>query len=200
MISVIVPTYNTAPNVLARLWASLKAQTYQDFEVVIYDDSTTQTGQQQVYGMCSDERYRIRYFRPHVPSGGNIGYVKRMAFSLGLGDIDVDFTFSVADVSDIERRNTSYSKTIILPNTAKNQSLFGNIFDISVNNDYYEEDVNIGQPFRLNYSAQTTPCYFADPEFKPLRAALLDVVDDHGRLNSSLYGTNPPTTFSPSYL
>jgi len=90
VISVIVPTYNTAPNVLARLWASLKAQTYQDFEVVIYDDSTTQTVQQQVYGMCSDERYRIRYFRPHVPSGGNIGYVKRMAFSLGLGDILVE--------------------------------------------------------------------------------------------------------------
>jgi hypothetical protein len=64
-----------------------------------------------------------------------------------LGDIDVDFTFSVADVSDIERRNTSYSKTIILPNTAKNQRLFGNIFDISVNNDYYEEDVNIGVNF-----------------------------------------------------
>jgi hypothetical protein len=64
-----------------------------------------------------------------------------------LGDIDVDFTFSVADVSDIERRNTSYSKTITLPNTAKNQSLFGNIFDISVNNDYYEEDSNIGVNF-----------------------------------------------------
>ncbi len=64
-----------------------------------------------------------------------------------LGDIDVDFTFSVADVTDIERRNTSYSKTITLPNTAKNQSLFGNIFDISVNNDFYEEDVNIGVNF-----------------------------------------------------
>lgn len=71
-----------------------------------------------------------------------------------LGDIDVDFTFSVADVSDIERRNTSYSKTIILPNTAKNQSLFGNIFDISVNNDYYEEDVNIGVNFNPAKQAQ----------------------------------------------
>jgi hypothetical protein len=64
-----------------------------------------------------------------------------------LGDIDVEFTFSVADVSDIERRNTSYSKTLTLPSTAKNQQLFGNIFDISVNNDYYEEDVNIGVNF-----------------------------------------------------
>jgi hypothetical protein len=64
-----------------------------------------------------------------------------------LGDIDVDFTFSVADVTDIERRNTSYSKTITLPNTAKNQQLFGNIFDISVNNDFYAEDINIGSNF-----------------------------------------------------
>jgi hypothetical protein len=71
-----------------------------------------------------------------------------------LGDIDVDFTFSVADVTDIERRNTSYSKTITLPNTAKNQSLFGNIFDISVNNDFYEEDVNIGVNFNPAKQAQ----------------------------------------------
>jgi hypothetical protein len=60
-----------------------------------------------------------------------------------LGDIDVDFTYSVADISDIERRNTSYSKTIILPSTSKNQKLFGNIFDISVSNDYYDTDPNI---------------------------------------------------------
>ena len=34
-----------------------------------------------------------------------------------LGNIDVEFTYSVADVTDIERRNTSYSKTITLPST-----------------------------------------------------------------------------------
>ena len=64
-----------------------------------------------------------------------------------LGDINVDFTFSVSDISDIERRNTAYSKTITLPSTAKNQQLFGNIFDISVNNDFYAEDANIGVNF-----------------------------------------------------
>jgi hypothetical protein len=71
-----------------------------------------------------------------------------------LGDIDVEFTFSVADVSDIERRNTSYSKTLTLPNTSKNQKLFGNIFDISVSNDFYEEDVNIGINFNPAKQAQ----------------------------------------------
>ena len=64
-----------------------------------------------------------------------------------LGNIDVEFTYSVADVTDIERRNTSYSKTITLPSTSKNQVLFGNIFDISVSNDYYEMDVNINANF-----------------------------------------------------
>lgn len=90
MISVVTPTYNTTPETLARTWASLKAQTHTDWEWVIYDDSTTDAVHRQVYGMCSDERYKIRYFRPHVPSGGNIGYVKRMAFGMGLGDVLVE--------------------------------------------------------------------------------------------------------------
>lgn len=63
-----------------------------------------------------------------------------------LGDIDVEFTFSVADISDIERRNTSFSKTLTLPSTARNQQLFGNIFDISVSNDIIG-GANIGQNF-----------------------------------------------------
>jgi hypothetical protein len=63
-----------------------------------------------------------------------------------LGDIDVEFTFSVADISDIERRNTSFSKTLTLPSTARNQQLFGNIFDISVSNDIIV-GANIGQNF-----------------------------------------------------
>lgn len=63
-----------------------------------------------------------------------------------LGDIDVEFTFSVADISDIERRNTSFSKTLTLPSTARNQQLFGNIFDISVSNNIVA-GANIGQNF-----------------------------------------------------
>jgi hypothetical protein len=71
-----------------------------------------------------------------------------------LGDIDVEFTFSVADISDIERRNTSFSKTLTLPSTAKNQQLFGNIFDISVSNDIFEGS-NIGQNFNPARQAKT---------------------------------------------
>jgi glycosyltransferase involved in cell wall biosynthesis len=90
MISVITCTYNTPPDVLARTWASLKNQTFTNWEWVIYDDSPSMDTYNQVYGFCSDERYKIRLYRPHVPSGGNIGYVKHAAFMLGLGEILVE--------------------------------------------------------------------------------------------------------------
>ncbi len=90
MISVVTTTYNTPPHILARTWASLKAQTYTDWEWVVYDDSTTHKVWNQVYGFCSDERYNVRLFKPHVPSGGNIGLVKHDAFMLGHGQILVE--------------------------------------------------------------------------------------------------------------
>lgn len=70
-----------------------------------------------------------------------------------LNSIDVDFTYSVADLSDIERRNTSFSKTIILPSTTRNQKLFGNIFDISVENEYIHIEPNILSNFNPSKQA-----------------------------------------------
>lgn len=89
MISIITPTYNTNPNILARTWASLKAQTLTDWEWVVWDDSTNDSTWAQVYGFCSDERYRISMYRSHVHSG-NIGQIKRQAFMVARGDILVE--------------------------------------------------------------------------------------------------------------
>ena len=77
-----------------------------------------------------------------------------------LGDIDVDFTYSIADITDIERRSTSYSKTLVLPSTSRNQKIFGNIFDISVENDYDENDRNVLSNF--NPSKQAKAQIFLD--------------------------------------
>lgn len=57
--------------------------------------------------------------------------------------IDTEFTYSVSDIKDIERRNTSFSKTIVIPSTARNQKLFGNIFDVSIQNDYIHNEPNV---------------------------------------------------------
>jgi glycosyltransferase involved in cell wall biosynthesis len=86
MISVITCTYNTPHDVLARTWASLKAQDHSDWEWVIMDDSPGWDTWRQLYGFCADERYKVRIYRPHTPSGGNIGKVKHDAFMLGYGD------------------------------------------------------------------------------------------------------------------
>ena len=71
-----------------------------------------------------------------------------------LNDMDVDFTYSISDVKDIERRNTSFSKTILLPSTTRNQKLFGNIFDVSVQNEYYHPDPNILSNFNPSKQAK----------------------------------------------
>jgi len=86
MISVVTTTYNTNPDVLARTWASLKAQTFRDWEWVIWDDSTTNDVWNQVYGFASDERYKIQMHRSHVHSG-SIGSVKRKGFMVAEGNI-----------------------------------------------------------------------------------------------------------------
>jgi glycosyltransferase involved in cell wall biosynthesis len=87
MISVITCTYNTPADVLARTWASLKAQTHANWEWVIVDDSPGLETYRQLYGFCADERFKVRIYRPHVPSNGNIGKVKHDAFMLGYGDV-----------------------------------------------------------------------------------------------------------------
>lgn len=88
-ISVITPTYNTDRAVLAKTWASLKKQTFADWEWVIWDDSTTNDVWNQVYGFCSDERYKIKV-HTSLNHSGSIGEVKRNAFMVSGGDILVE--------------------------------------------------------------------------------------------------------------
>lgn len=89
MISVVTPTFNTDRNVLARTWASLKTQSFTDWEWVVWDDSTNDETSRQLYGFASDERYRLRVHRSHVHSGV-IGQVKRWGFMAAEGDYLVE--------------------------------------------------------------------------------------------------------------
>ena len=89
MISIITPTYETSPEVLARTWESLKKQTFTDWEWIVWDDSVSEEVYRQVYGYCNDERYNIRLYRSHK-NIGNIGMVKFCAFMRGTGDLLVE--------------------------------------------------------------------------------------------------------------
>ncbi len=90
MISVVTTTYRTPPQVLARTWASLRAQTFPHWEWVVLDDSPDgdDATWRQLYGFAADERFRIVLLR-NVHSG-NIGAVKRRAFGAATGDVLVE--------------------------------------------------------------------------------------------------------------
>lgn len=87
--SIITPTFNTPESILARTWASLKAQTNDNWEWLIWDDSTNDSVWRQIYGFASDERYRINMHRLHVHSGF-IGRLKRQLGMISNGDIIVE--------------------------------------------------------------------------------------------------------------
>lgn len=89
LISVVTTTYNTPPQVLARTWASLRAQTYPNWQWVVFDDSTNDETWRQLYGFAADDRWRISLYRSHVHSG-IIGEVKRRAFMIADGDLLVE--------------------------------------------------------------------------------------------------------------
>jgi len=88
-ISVITPTYNTPPQILARTWASLKNQTYTDWEWVVYDDSTDDRVWRQLWGYCADERYTVTPIKS-ISNSGVIGKVKRRGFMAAEGNILVE--------------------------------------------------------------------------------------------------------------
>lgn len=62
-------------------------------------------------------------------------------------------TYAVDDVKDFASRNTSFSKTIVLPGTARNNALFGNIFNVTVSNPYDSSQDNVSTNFNPSVSA-----------------------------------------------
>ena len=90
MISIITPTFRTPPDVLARTWASLKAQTHTDWEWVVWDDTPNSDDVwRQLWGFAADERFRIQAHRS-LSHSGSIGRVKRQACAVADGDILVE--------------------------------------------------------------------------------------------------------------
>ena len=79
-------------------------------------------------------------------------------------DVDQSFstllTMSIDDIKDFGAKNTTFSKTIIIPGTKNNNVIFGNIFNINSANDYNPAVNNIGINFNAAISAQAI--IFAD--------------------------------------
>ena len=51
-----------------------------------------------------------------------------------LQDFSHQITYSIDDIANIDTKTTAFSKTIVLPGTANNNKLLGNIFEFSNSN------------------------------------------------------------------
>lgn len=73
LISVLIPTYNTRPDLLLALASSLTAQTYADWEAVFYDghSSKEETLEALRWLKAQDARFRVRFGQENLGISGN---------------------------------------------------------------------------------------------------------------------------------
>jgi hypothetical protein len=64
-------------------------------------------------------------------------------------------TYAIDDLQNIDSKSTAFSKTIIIPGTANNNTLFGNIFEF--NNSNYANDTNDNVKYNFN-AAKSAQC------------------------------------------
>lgn len=67
----------------------------------------------------------------------------------GIGELDISkefpfpLQFSIDDVRNPEKRNTSYSKTLTLPGTKNNNYQFGSLFDVNSTFDFFNPNIKV---------------------------------------------------------
>ena len=69
------------------------------------------------------------------------------------GEISQQLTFSVDDIRNLDSKTTSFSKTIIIPGTQRNNKIFGNIYELS-NANFPGGQVNAFYDFDASRTAQ----------------------------------------------
>jgi hypothetical protein len=69
-------------------------------------------------------------------------------------DIPSLLTFAIDDVKNFATRSTAFSKTIVLPGSARNNALFGHIFETGHANEYDNMQRNVGYNFNPAVAAK----------------------------------------------
>jgi hypothetical protein len=89
-------------------------------------------------------------------------------------------TYAIDDIKDFSSRNTSFSKTIVLPGTARNNKIFGNIFEMESANPYDDALPNVLTNFN---AAKSAGCYIFQDNIQVFKGVvrLLEIIVDRGR-------------------
>lgn len=88
-------------------------------------------------------------------------------------------TLSIDDFKDFGFRNTSFSKTIVLPGTNRNNKVFGNIFDVRSANPYTDSLPNVNLNFN---AAKRARCVVFQDNIQSFKGhiRLIEIVIDRG--------------------
>lgn len=60
-------------------------------------------------------------------------YLKDYGYLDTYDDVQIPINYSLAEIKDISKRNSSYSKTILIPGTKNNNQILGYLFEINLN-------------------------------------------------------------------
>ena len=92
-------------------------------------------------------------------------------------NISAEFTYAIDEIQDFATRNTSFSKTIVLPGNDNNNKLFGNIFEFGISNLYNSAAPNIGYNFN---ATKSVPCIILVDKIQIFKGVLrlLEVIID----------------------
>lgn len=90
-------------------------------------------------------------------------------------------TYAVDDIRDFEHKQSNFSKTIVLPGTANNNTLFGHIFDARVSNSYDENSDNVSTNFN---PAAAADCIIFQNRMQVFKGTirLMEIVVDKGQV------------------
>lgn len=104
----------------------------------------------------------------------------------GLGNL---ITYSIDDLTRIDSKTTSYSKTLVIPGTANNNYLLGNIFELNNSNDTVDGLPNVKYNFN---AAKSAKCRIEVNGLQIVKGVfrLLKIINDNGGVEyeSSIVG------------
>ena len=92
-------------------------------------------------------------------------------------NISAEFTYAIDEIQDFATRNTSFSKTIVLPGNDNNNKLFGNIFEFGNSNLYNPAIPNVGYNFN---ATKSVPCIILVDKIQIFKGVLrmLEIIID----------------------
>ena len=105
-------------------------------------------------------------------------YIENQLVDL-LQDIGTNFTYSIDDVNDFGSRNTSFSRTIAIPATSRNNKILGFAFDLGTSTEYNAELPNVNANFT---PAQSAKCEVFIDKIQIFKGVIriLEIVSNNG--------------------